>query len=100
MALAFGAWVRNGNYTKVFTATALDNDAAANLVVAFTPNLGAVPIDASIIQTASAAGNVPADWAITAMAATGCTIRKLTAPGAGNAHTIQVTVRTVHSIDR
>lgn len=100
MAIAFGAYALNGNYTKIFTATALDNDGAGNLVVAFTPNLGATPISANIVQTASVAGNVPADWCITAMAATGCTIRKLTAPGAGNAHTVRVTVRTVHSIDR
>jgi hypothetical protein len=107
MALAFGATILDGVHTKIFTMTANDNDGAGNLVVALDgaggrPNAftSGTPIDAKIVQTASVAGTTAYNYAITAIAANSVTIRKLTGGGGANAHTMRVTLRVIHSIDR
>ena len=102
MAIAFGAYALDADCTKIFTVTALDNDVAANLAVVFgaTSPLLRAPIDTHWVQTASVAGNVPADWAITVATTGGCTVRKLTNPGGANAHTVRFTISCVHSVDR
>jgi hypothetical protein len=104
MALAFGAARIDGPYTKCFTVTMLDNDAAADLAVDFNVNmtrdLAVTPISAVITDLASAAGVISCTCAITAMTTAGCTFRKLAGGGAGGAVTSLVTIRSIHSVDR
>lgn len=102
MALAFGASVYDGKRCKIFTASCLDNDAAADLTTTFAANGmtafqgTAIPLEAAIVATTSSDQTV--DWALTALSNTGFTLRKLTAAGAGAAVTVRVTLRVPKGI--
>jgi len=102
MALAFGTSVLDGRRTKVCTVTCLDNDAAADLAVAFLANGmtdmqgAAVPLAYGWTLTTST--DFALLFAITAVAATGFTIRKLTAAGAGGAVTVRCWFRNHRGI--
>jgi hypothetical protein len=106
MAQVLGTVVLNGLDKKVFQVNYLDNDAAGAgtaLAVDFTAApfskaLVSAPLAANLIHTAAAA-DAPAAFAITAMSASGCTLRILAAGGgAGGANTIQVTLDICHTI--
>jgi hypothetical protein len=105
MALAFGATALNTVNTKIFTVTCLDSDGAANLAVAFDgaagrPNAMAVaPTDIHLVRTI-APDTANSTFAVTASATTGITLRKLTGGGAGDAISLRITCRSIHSIDQ
>ena len=107
MALAFGAIVLDGQYTKICTITCLDNDGAGNLAVDYTTNLMTdfvtpgftTPTDARFVVTTSP-DTANSTFGITASTATGFTINKFTGGGGANPITVRVTTRIVHSIDR
>lgn len=102
MALGFGASILNGTYTKICTITCDNADAAADYAMVFTDHamsaLPVAPVDVTIVRTVATDPGTSA-FAITAVATTGFTLRKLTA-GAGGAITLQVCARAVHAIDR
>jgi hypothetical protein len=103
MALAFGAIILNGTRTKVFTMTALDNDAAADLAIGFVANgmtvLPAAPDELSFCVTTSP-DTANSRFAITANASTGITVRKLTAGGGANPITIRIKCHLTHTIEQ
>jgi len=103
MALGFGAIVLDGTRTKIFTVTALDNDAAADLAVGFVANgmtvLPAAADELSYVVTTSP-DTANSTFAITANASTGITVRKLTAGGAANPITIRVKCHLTHTIEQ
>jgi hypothetical protein len=105
MAWAFGATQLDGIHTKICTVSCLDNDAAADLAVVFDggggrPNvMFTAPVDYYFVRTVSP-DTANSLFAITAVAAAGFTIRKLSAGGGANAITLSVVFRTVHTIDR
>ena len=105
MALAFGATIYNGVRCKIFTITCLDNDAAADLAVAFNgaggrpTALPAAPLEASYHVEAST--DFDLQFMLTGLGAgggAGLTIRKLTAAGAGGNVTVRVFVRIPRGI--
>lgn len=106
MALGFGAAVLNGTLTKIFTVTCLDTDAAGNLAVDFTTagmtDLPVAPIDYHVTVIGGAAGVIPTQWAITAVAADGVTVRlaQIGGGGAGATITVRVVCRVISAIDR
>ena len=103
MALAFGTTIYNGVRCKIFTITCLANDVAADLAVAFDgaggrpTALPGAPLEASYHFEAVAADE-DMQFAITAIAAGGITIRKLTAGAGATATTVRVVVRIPRGI--
>jgi hypothetical protein len=113
MPVGFGATTFDGTLLKQFTVTALDNDAAIDLVVAFDGVAGRPnPVPAVLVSPAanplihagivrsSAAASAASEWGIHTITRTGCTVRKLTAAGAGAAEVVTVTVDFRHSMGR
>jgi hypothetical protein len=119
MALGFGATLFDGYTIKIFTVTALDNDAADNLVVPLdgplTGNPTAFGLDGAGVQMVprvvgcvrvdnGAAGppqqqGAESEFAVHTVDYNTCTVRKLTASGAGaNTVTVQVTLEVPHSL--
>ncbi len=117
MALAFGATVHDGRYTKIFTVTALDNDVMADFPVVFDGAGGrptafnaadlrptgaplyAVPyrVDTGVGGQQGAGG----EFGTHTLTAAGVTVRKLTASGAGaNIVTVRVVVSAVPPASR
>jgi len=98
---AFVAAQLDGYTSKVFTVTFNDNEAAVDLAVDFTTNgmtdLYEAPLKYWFVRTTSPDTN-NSEFAITAAAATGITIRKLSAAGGANAIVLRVYVETPHSI--
>lgn len=117
MPLAFGTTISDGPYLKVFTVTCLDNDAAADLAVAFDGAAGrptafaqdvlrpgVAPLRVGVVRIdTGAAGQQGAgsEFSYHTATAAGLTVRKLTASGAGaNTVTVQVTADAVHALGR
>jgi len=101
MALAFGAVIYNGVRCKIFTFTCLDGDPPADLAIGLVANgmtdLPAAPVEVQLTQTGGADTGI--QFAVTAIAATGITVRKILDPGAGAvACTIRVTLRVPRGI--
>lgn len=117
MALAFGTTISDGPHLKVFTVTALDNDAAGDLAVAFDgaggrPTAfaqdvlrpGTAPLRVNIVRVDTGAvgqQGAGSEFGYHTATAAGLTVRKLTASGAGaNTVTVRVMVDAVQSVGR
>ena len=117
MPLAFGATAHDGRYTKVFTVTALDNDAMGEFAVVFdgaggrpTPfnvadlrptgaPLAAIPY--RVDTGAAGQQGAGSEFGCHTLTAAGVTVRKFTASGAGaNTVTVRVVVRAISPSDR
>lgn len=108
MAIAFGAAVLDGAYTKIFTFTALDTDVGVGNQVAidFTTegmtDLPSAPTEV-IIETTGSAADVPLIWGapVAGVLATGVTICLHAATGGGGGAVTGICIcRVIHSKDR